>query len=104
MFAILERGSTLPQFYVCAKLLQAYQTLCDPMDYSPSGSLPMGFSRQEYWSRLPCPPPGNLPDIGMEPMSLMSPSLAGGFSTAGTTWERGTTLPQLLNSNPRGHP
>ena len=32
--------------------------------------LSMGFSRQEYWSELPCPPPGNLPDPGMEPMSL----------------------------------
>ena len=104
MSAILERGSTLPQFYVCVKLLQAYQTLCDPMDYSPSGCLSMGCSRQEYWSGLPCPPPGNLPDLGMEPMSLMSPTLASGFFTAGTTWERGTTLPQLLKSNPRGHP
>ena len=34
--------------------------------------LPKGFSRQEYWSRLLCPPPGNLPDPGIEPMSLMS--------------------------------
>ena len=31
--------------------------------------LSMGFSRQEYWSRLPCPPPGNLPEPGIEPMS-----------------------------------
>ena len=41
----------------------------------------MGFSRQEYWSGLPCPPPGDLPDPGTEPESLMSPALAGGFST-----------------------
>ena len=40
-------------------------------------SLSMGFSRQEYWSGLPCPPPGNLPDPGIEPESLMSPELAG---------------------------
>ena len=40
----------------------------------------MGFSRQEYWSGLPCPPPGDLPDPGIEPVSLMSPALAGGFS------------------------
>ena len=39
----------------------------------------MGFSRQEHWSGLPCPPPGDLPDPGVEPMSLMSPALAGGF-------------------------
>ena len=41
----------------------------------------MGFSRQEYWSRLPFPSPGNLPDPGIEPASLMSPALAGGFFT-----------------------
>ena len=43
------------------------------------GPLSMGFSRQEYWSGLPCPPPGNLPDPGIEPMSLMSPALATRF-------------------------
>ena len=38
----------------------------------------MGFPRQEYWSRLPCPPPEHLPDPGMEPAS---PALTGGFFT-----------------------
>ena len=38
----------------------------------------MGFSRQEYWSGWPGLPPGNLPDPGIEPKSLMSPALAGG--------------------------
>jgi len=37
------------------------------------------FSRQEYWSGLLRTPPGDLPDPGMEPVSLMSPALAGGF-------------------------
>jgi len=37
----------------------------------------MGFSRHEYWSGLPCPPPRDLPDPGIEPVSLMSPALAG---------------------------
>ena len=36
----------------------------------------MGFSRQEYWSGLPCPPPGDLPGLGIEPVSLRSPALA----------------------------
>ena len=45
--------------------------------------LSMGFSRQEYWSGWPCPPPGHLPDPGMEPVSLMSPALVGGFFTTG---------------------
>ena len=45
----------------------------------------MGFSRQEYSSESPCPPPGGLPDPGLEPGSLMSPALAGGFFTTSTT-------------------
>ena len=49
--------------------------------------LPMGFSRQEYWSGLPCPPPGDLPDPGIEPTSLTSPALAGGFFTTSSSWE-----------------
>ena len=43
--------------------------------------LSMGFSRQEYWSGLPCPPPGDLPNSGIQPISLMFPSLACGFFT-----------------------
>ena len=39
----------------------------------------LGISGQEYWSGLPCPPPGDLPNPGIEPMSLTSPALAGGF-------------------------
>ena len=41
----------------------------------------MGLSRQEHWSGLPCPPPGDLPDPGIDPTSLVSPALAGGFCT-----------------------
>ena len=47
--------------------------------------LSMGFSRQEYWSGLPCPPPVDLPDPGMEPKSLTAPALAGRFFTTNTT-------------------
>ena len=47
----------------------------------------MGFSRQEYWSGLPCPPPGDLPDPRIRPMSCMSPALAGRFFTTSATWE-----------------
>jgi len=45
------------------------------------------FSRQEYWRGLPFPFPGDLPDPGIEPMSLMSPELAGRFFTTSTTWK-----------------
>ena len=41
--------------------------------------LSMGFSRQEYWSGFPCPPPGDFPNPGIKPAPLMSPALAGGF-------------------------
>ena len=61
--------------------------LCNPMDGAHQAPLSMEFSRQEYWSGLPCPPPGDLPDSGIEPMSLMSPALAGRFFTTSTTWE-----------------
>ena len=47
----------------------------------------MGFSRQEYWNGLPCPSPGDLPNPGIESMSLLSPALAGRFFTTSTTWE-----------------
>ena len=50
-------------------------------------SLSMGFSTQEYWSGLPRSPPGNLPNPGIEPSSLMSPALAGRFFTTSTIWE-----------------
>ena len=49
--------------------------------------LSMGFSRQKYWSGLPWPPPGDLPNPGIEPSSLMSPVLASRFFTTSTTWE-----------------
>ena len=47
----------------------------------------MGSSSQEYWSGLPFPPPGDLPHSGIEPTSLVSPALVGGFFTAEPTWE-----------------
>ena len=56
---------------LCAQSLQFYPTLYDPIDHSCQAPLPMGFFRQ-YWSGLPCPPPGNLPNPGTE---LASPAL-----------------------------
>ena len=47
----------------------------------------MSFSRQEYWSGLSFPSPGDLPDPGVEPVSLMSPALTGRFFTTRATWE-----------------
>ena len=47
----------------------------------------MGFSWQDYWSGLPFPPAEDLPDPGTEPMSLMTPAMAGEFFTTRATWE-----------------
>ena len=56
--------------HVCAKSLLLCPTLCNPMDCSPPALLSMRFSRQEYWSGLPCPPPEDLPDPGIETANL----------------------------------
>ena len=61
----------------CATLSTvAYRLLC-----------PWDFPRQEYWSGLPCPPPGDLPTWVIEPMSLTSPALSGIFFTISAMWE-----------------
>ena len=65
---------------------QLCQTLCNPMDYiTHQAPLFMGLFLQEYWNRLPFPPPGDLPDPGIKSASPVSPALAGGFFTTGTT-------------------
>ena len=63
------------------------QILCSFDTVAHQAPLPMRFSRQEYWSGLPCPHPGDPPDPGIEPTSLMSPALAGGFFTSSATWK-----------------
>ena len=49
--------------------------------------LSMGFSRQEYWSGLTCPPLGDISSPGIEPVSLTSPALVGGFFATSDTWK-----------------
>ena len=61
---------------LCAKSLQTCLTLCEPMDCSLQTPLSTGFSKQEYWSGLPCPPPGDLSNSGIEPTTLMASALA----------------------------
>ena len=79
----------LAKFHACmpAKFSQSCLTLCNPKNCSLPGSSVQGFSRQEYWSGLLCPPPGDLPIPGIEPTSLMSPALIGRFFTTSVTWE-----------------
>ena len=77
-----EEFCRLKKMHIHGKLLPSCPTLFNPMDYSLPGSpVHESFSRQEYWSGLPCPPPGDLPNPGIEPVSLTSPALAGGLFT-----------------------
>ena len=57
---------------------------CDIKDGRPPGSLSIEFSRQEYWNGLPFPTPGDLPNPGIKPTSLVPPALAGTFFTTVT--------------------
>ena len=69
-------------------LAQLCLTLCDPVDCSHEAPPSMGFSRQEYWSGLQFPSPGDLPQLGIELVSLKSPALADGFFTTSATLVR----------------
>ena len=62
-----------------AKLLHLHTILCNPTDCSLQAPLSLGFSGQGYWSGLPCPPAGDLPNPGIKHVLLMSPALAGRF-------------------------
>ena len=75
--------------YMCA-YAHSCLTLSDSTDCSSPGSLSTEFSRQEYWSGLPFPTPGDLPDPGIEPSSLPSPAMAGRFFK--------TVLPMILTT------
>ena len=66
---------------VCS-VAQSCLTLCNPMDReAPEAPLSVEFSKQEYWSGLPFPPPGDLPYPGIKTVSLESPAWAGRFFT-----------------------
>ena len=58
----------------------------------------MEFFRQEYWSGLPFPPPGDLPERGMEPMSLESPVLVGRFFTTAPPGKPSINIPLIINN------
>ena len=57
--------------YVLVLVPQSCPSICNPLDCSPPALLSMKFSRQEHWSGLPFPSPGDLPDSGIEPRSLV---------------------------------
>ena len=75
-----------------------------PWTVAQQAPLSMGFSRQEYWSGLPLPSPGDLPYPGIEPTALISPVLADEFFTVSATWEAHFTFiqTQMLILSPPG--
>ena len=67
----------------CSVMSNSFVT---PWTAAHQAPLSMVFPRQKYWNGLPFPPPGGLPDLGIEPVSPAFPALAGGFFTR-VTWE-----------------
>ena len=91
---ILCRGKAFKEVRECMCVLSCVQLFATPWTVARQAPLCIGLSRQEYWRRLPSPPPGDLPDSGIE---LVSPALAGGFLNRFTTWE---LLNELLRVGP----
>ena len=81
-----QMWACLPSLFSHVQLFAALWTV------ACQAPLSMGYSWQEYWSGLPCPPSEDLPDPGTEPASLTPPALTGRFSTTSTTWEAGLLL------------
>ena len=74
-------------YVCCAWSLSCVRLFATPPTVAQQAPLFMGFSRQRYWSVLPFPLPGDLPDLGIEAAPLVFPALGGGFFTASATWE-----------------
>ena len=79
--------------------LSHVQLVATPGTVAHQAPLSMGFSRQEYQSGLPCPLPGDLPDPGIKPTSLMSPALAGGFFSVRSLFWTWTTFKVFIDYN-----
>ena len=77
-----ERGRAVPYFFSCVCVLSYVLFFVTPWAVAHQAPLSMGFSRQEYWSELPFPRPGDLPDLGTEPVSLTSPLQANSLPPA----------------------
>ena len=80
---VRERG----MLYAMLNHFSRVQVFVTPWTVAHQVPLSMGFSKQEYWSGLPCPSPRGLLDSGMKPSSLMSPALAGEFFITSAIWE-----------------
>ena len=87
LISSMQQSDSVIHIYVCISCFNCVQLFATPWTVAHQASLSMTFSRQEYWSGLPCPPPEGLPNPGTKPESLTSPALADGFLTTSPTWE-----------------
>ena len=71
----------------CVDVLSHVQLFATSQTVAHQAFLSMRLSRREYWSGLPFPSAGNLPDSGIKPVFLASPVLEGGFFTTSATWK-----------------
>ena len=90
--------SVLFKLFLClmSQLLSHVWLFVTPWTIVHQSPLPIEFSRQECWSGVPFPTPGDLPEPGIKPMSLVSPALAGRFFTTSATWEAFKILHSLF--------
>ena len=85
-----------PSPFLHAQLLSRVRPFATPWQtVACQAPLFMEFSRQEHWNGLPCPPPGDCPDPGIKPKSLVSPALAGDFFNTSAIWEAPVQLQPL---------
>ena len=82
----------------CVQLLQLCLTLWDLWTVAGQAPLSMGFSRQENWSGLPCPPPVDLPNPGIKPISLATPVFQAGSLTTEPPWKAHSLVYQYTNA------
>ena len=97
-----ELSKDLMSMCVCVCMLSCFRRirLCaTPQTVAHQAPLSMGFSRQEYWSGLPCPPPRNFPDPGIEPRSPASPAV---HANSLPLRQQGSPLMNILFCNQKG--
>ena len=80
-------GKLVSRVCVCVCVFSRVQLFVTTWTVAHQAPLSMGFSRQEHWSGLPCPPPRDLPDPGLESVSPSSPAMAGRLFTTRATWQ-----------------
>ena len=92
MYLIPEPMLFFIHWGACVLVTKSCLSICHPvMDCSPPDPLSMGFSRQKYWSGLPFPPPGDLPNPGIKPISPSSPALQADSLPLSHRWSPATT-------------